>query len=110
MGRVYAPVSQQKCRLGCGCVVHAYRSAEHGGGTRVRITEVNTGRTVIVGNDAATSWAPAWSPDGRYLAFYSDAGGLAQLWVREMAKRADAAGRPRDRARAPRVPDSPLDP
>jgi dipeptidyl aminopeptidase/acylaminoacyl peptidase len=65
------------------------------GGTRVRITEVNTGRTVVVGNDAATSWAPAWSPDGRYLAFYSDAGGLAQLWVREMA-----TGRTRRVARA----------
>ncbi|MFL5605465.1 MAG: S9 family peptidase [Gemmatimonadaceae bacterium] len=54
-------------------------------GTRVRITEVRTGRTLIVGNDSATSWAPSWSPDGRYLAFYSDAGGLAHLWVRETA-------------------------
>lgn len=54
-------------------------------GTRVRITEVSTGRTVVVGNDAATSWGPSWSPDGKHLAFYSDAGGLANLWVREMA-------------------------
>lgn len=54
-------------------------------GTRVRITEVQTGRTLVVGNDAATSWAPSWSPDGRYLAFYSDADGIARLWVRETA-------------------------
>jgi dipeptidyl aminopeptidase/acylaminoacyl peptidase len=54
-------------------------------GTRVRITELRTGRTLIVGDDAATSWAPAWSPDGRYLAFYSDADGVARLWVRETA-------------------------
>jgi dipeptidyl aminopeptidase/acylaminoacyl peptidase len=55
------------------------------GGARVRISEVSVGRTLIVGNDTATSWAPSWSPDGRYLAFYSDADGVARLWVREMA-------------------------
>jgi dipeptidyl aminopeptidase/acylaminoacyl peptidase len=52
-------------------------------GTRVRITELATGRTLVVGDDSATSWAPSWSPDGRYLAFYSDADGVAHLWVRE---------------------------
>jgi dipeptidyl aminopeptidase/acylaminoacyl peptidase len=54
-------------------------------GARVRITELRTGRTVQVGGDSATSWGPAWSPDGRYLAFYSDADGVARLWVREVA-------------------------
>ncbi len=54
-------------------------------GARVRITDVQTGRTTIVGDDAATSWGPAWSPDGRKLAFYSDAGGVAHLWLRDVA-------------------------
>jgi dipeptidyl aminopeptidase/acylaminoacyl peptidase len=54
-------------------------------GARVRMTELRTGRTLSVGDDAATSWAPAWSPDGRYLAYYSDADGIARLWVREVA-------------------------
>jgi dipeptidyl aminopeptidase/acylaminoacyl peptidase len=54
-------------------------------GARVRITEVLTGRTLVVGEDSATSWAPSWSPDGRYLAFYSDVDGLTRLWVRETA-------------------------
>lgn len=54
-------------------------------GARARITELRTGRTVVVGDDSTTSWGPSWSPDGRYLAFYSDAGGLAHLWVRETA-------------------------
>ena len=54
-------------------------------GARIRITELETGRTLVVGNDSATSWAPAWSPDGRYLAFYSDEGGVVHLWIRETA-------------------------
>lgn len=54
-------------------------------GARARITAVGTGRTLTVGDDAATSWGPSWSPDGRFLAYYSDADGLAHLWVREMA-------------------------
>jgi dipeptidyl aminopeptidase/acylaminoacyl peptidase len=54
-------------------------------GARVRITELKTGRTLKVGEDAATTWGAAWSPDGRYLAFYSDADGVARLWVRETA-------------------------
>jgi dipeptidyl aminopeptidase/acylaminoacyl peptidase len=53
-------------------------------GARVRITELGTGHTLTVGDQSATSWAPAWSPDGRYLAYYSDAGGVAHLWVRDM--------------------------
>src|ERR1700730_12458231 len=52
-------------------------------GARVRITALRTGRTLSVVDDTATSWGAAWSPDGRYLAFYSDADGVARLWVRE---------------------------
>ncbi len=29
----------------------------------------------------SSSWGPAWSPDGNYLAFYSDRNGKAQLWL-----------------------------
>jgi dipeptidyl aminopeptidase/acylaminoacyl peptidase len=54
-------------------------------GTRVRITEVATGRTLPVGPDSATSWGPSWSPDGHYLAYYSNTDGISRLWVRETA-------------------------
>ena len=52
-------------------------------GSRVWITEVKTGRSFPVGGDSSTSALPAWSPDGKWLAFYSDADGRARAWVRE---------------------------
>jgi dipeptidyl aminopeptidase/acylaminoacyl peptidase len=54
-------------------------------GVRIRITELRTGRTVGVGNEDASNWGPSWSPDGRRLAFYSNADGAMRLWVRETA-------------------------
>ena len=40
-----------------------------------------TGRDRIkVTDDAALDWAPAWSPDGRFLYFASDRGGAMGLW------------------------------
>jgi dipeptidyl aminopeptidase/acylaminoacyl peptidase len=54
-------------------------------GARVRITDTKTGETVSIGDEGASNWGPAWSPDGRSLAFYSDADGRARLWVYEAA-------------------------
>jgi Dipeptidyl aminopeptidases/acylaminoacyl-peptidases len=56
-------------------------------GARVRITDTKTGETVSIGEEKASNWGPAWSPDGRSLAFYSDVDGRARLWVYEMANR-----------------------
>ena len=38
------------------------------------------GTPVPVTKDAATDWAPEWSPDGRWLYFVSDRGGSPNLW------------------------------
>jgi dipeptidyl aminopeptidase/acylaminoacyl peptidase len=54
--------------IGCGILV-----APTGGNRR--------GETRRVGAEGANSWCPAWSPDSRYLAFYSDSDGLARLWI-----------------------------
>ena len=38
------------------------------------------GKPLAVSRDSATSWNPAWSPDGRYLYFASNRGGSMNLW------------------------------
>ncbi|MBI3400481.1 MAG: PD40 domain-containing protein [Acidobacteria bacterium] len=38
------------------------------------------GAPMLVTKDAATDWAPVWSPDGRFLYFASDRGGSMGIW------------------------------
>ncbi len=52
---------------------------------RLWLTDVRTGRTIAVADQNATTWAPAWSPDGKWLAYYSDEDGVPRLWARETA-------------------------
>lgn len=47
---------------------------------RVRVADLATG-TVTELTPASSSWSPAWSPDGRTLAFHSNRGGAPGLWV-----------------------------
>lgn len=49
------------------------------------ITDTRTGEVVRLGGATSSSWAPVWSPDGDRVAFYSDEGGTAGLWIRETA-------------------------
>ena len=52
-----------------------YRNSE------VWVTNISTGKSNKLGSDTGIDWAPQWSPDGRYVAFYSDRMGAPQLWV-----------------------------
>src|SRR6266536_293273 len=35
----------------------------------------------LISESEGSSWQPVWSPDGNYLAFYSDRNGPTRLWV-----------------------------
>jgi Tol biopolymer transport system component len=50
-------------------------------GSVVWVASTRTGEARRVSEDADASWGPAWSPDGGQLAFYSDRGGKARLWL-----------------------------
>jgi dipeptidyl aminopeptidase/acylaminoacyl peptidase len=55
-------------------------------GTQLYVTEVGTGETRSAGPASGSSWKPSWSPDSRLVAFFSDAGGMPQLWVYDVRK------------------------
>jgi dipeptidyl aminopeptidase/acylaminoacyl peptidase len=52
------------------------------------LTNMRTGETRRLTDGRSENWLPAWSPDGRYLAFLSDrdASGKARLWVWDATK------------------------
>lgn len=79
----------------------------------VWLTNTRTGEAISLGPaDGTSSWSPVWSPDGQDLAFYSDSGGIAHLWIWEQASRkarqvSDAIVRPNLTLQVPRwTPDS----
>jgi dipeptidyl aminopeptidase/acylaminoacyl peptidase len=51
-----------------------------GGRSDLAVTDMRTGETLLV-SDQGANWSPAWSPDGRALAFCSTRDGMARLWV-----------------------------
>ncbi|HZI46973.1 MAG TPA: hypothetical protein VFD75_04200, partial [Pyrinomonadaceae bacterium] len=73
-------------------------------------TASGTSRNLTQGR--GTSWAPVWSPNGKYLAFYSDRAGLPALWIWDRAsgairKASSAIVRTRTETAVPRwTPDS----
>lgn len=51
------------------------------------LSNTRTGETIRLGDEGSASWAPVWSPDGERVAFYSDEGGIAGLWIWERSTR-----------------------
>jgi dipeptidyl aminopeptidase/acylaminoacyl peptidase len=59
----------------------------NGLGADIYVVRVMTGKTTNLTGGTGNNWAPAWSPDGHYLAFLSDrdGSGQAKLWILEVA-------------------------
>ena len=47
------------------------------------VTSIKTGQVIQLGNATSFNWAPVWSPDGNRVAYYSDEGGQAGIWIWE---------------------------
>lgn len=54
-------------------------------GCDIWITNTRTGESRNLTQSKGTNWTPVWSPDGKYLVFYSDRDGTAHLWLWERA-------------------------
>lgn len=51
------------------------------------LTNTRTGEVIRLGSRTSSSWAPTWSPNGERVAFYSDEGGEAGVWIWEKSTR-----------------------
>ncbi len=45
------------------------------------LSNTRTAEVIRLGDASSASWAPVWSPDGNRVAFYSDEGGEAGVWI-----------------------------
>src|SRR6185503_12212060 len=76
------------------------------------ISDKTTGLAKNLTQGRGTSWSPVWSPNGKYLAFYSDRDGAPALWIwerdsGELRKGSEAVVRARVETTVPRwTPDS----
>ena len=52
-------------------------------GSEILLIDIKSGESRNLTPNWGTSYRPAWSPDGKKLAFYSDKHGRAQLWMWE---------------------------
>jgi dipeptidyl aminopeptidase/acylaminoacyl peptidase len=55
-------------------------------GIQLHLTEIATGDTRLIGPARHNSWRPSWSPDSTRIAFFSDAGGVPQLWLYDLGQ------------------------
>ena len=49
--------------------------------SRIFVNDIATGKSTRIAPEGGNCWRPSFSPDGRSLAFYCDAGGSPRLWV-----------------------------
>src|SRR5215471_13998775 len=55
-------------------------------GKSVWIVDAQSGQARNLAPNQGNNWGPSWSPDGRYLAYYSDRNHKPQLWLWDVRK------------------------
>ncbi|HKZ77206.1 MAG TPA: prolyl oligopeptidase family serine peptidase [Pyrinomonadaceae bacterium] len=78
-----------------------------GEGGEVWLTNTKSLETLKLTQHSGSSWSPVWSPDGLYLAFFSDRDGYARVWTwsrknREIRRVSDLIVRPNWAYQVPR--------
>lgn len=56
-------------------------------GMQATLSNASTGAVLRPGGTRNASWGAVWAPDGARVAFYSDEGGAAGLWLYDLATR-----------------------
>jgi dipeptidyl aminopeptidase/acylaminoacyl peptidase len=50
-------------------------------GCHVEVEDLRTSKREQINSAGSIAFLPAWSPDGHWLAYYSDQGGQARIWI-----------------------------
>ena len=88
-GTQLAVAVQSYCRKRVGTGTGSYLPTGLVGlqeGSEIWIIDVQSGESRNLTPSWGTSYRPAWSPDGKRLAFYSDKHKTAQLWIWEVGE------------------------
>jgi dipeptidyl aminopeptidase/acylaminoacyl peptidase len=54
-------------------------------GGDIWITNTKSGESKSITGGEGSNWSPSWSPNGRYMAFYSNRRGQGTVWIWELA-------------------------